>query len=208
MLWRLDHSQNPPRHKWFGPLRVIIQDGNHTVWCTNAGKLYRGAPEHVRRAVPEEGQPDDPDLPEDLTQMHQQIQNMSRTEEIEQPPQGDRSPEIAPIEIPPLTPITEVTPPPSQTEESVLQPEPENEDPSIESQPSQASETNDDDQNGDDDDAALVNLICADAPCALQERGAIDSAWKCEFEVSLPCPLKEHIPDEQESCMVLACNLC
>ena len=132
MLWKLDQNVDPPRHKWFGPLRVFIQDGNQTVWCTNAGKLYRGAIEHIRRAVPEEGSPEGPELPEDMTQIHQQIQNMSRENTAEQPIQPTTIHENLESQQEPSTDAatqpTEVNQvPDNPTEGSLQQPEPESE---------------------------------------------------------------------------------
>ena len=71
MIWR---TINVGEKKWLGPQRVIIQDGNHTVWTTQCGRIYRSAPENVRPSMPEEGQPEGPDLPEDVTPHEQQIQ--------------------------------------------------------------------------------------------------------------------------------------
>ena len=33
---------------WFGPLQVVTQESQYSVWATMAGKLYRRAPEHIR----------------------------------------------------------------------------------------------------------------------------------------------------------------
>lgn len=71
MIWR---TINVGEKKWLGPQRVIIQDGNHTVWTTQCGRIYRSPPENVRPSMPEEGQPEGPDLPEDVTPHEQQIQ--------------------------------------------------------------------------------------------------------------------------------------
>ena len=46
MIWRSG------QRSWNGLQRVIIQDGNHTVWTTQGGKLYRSAPEHVKLSLP------------------------------------------------------------------------------------------------------------------------------------------------------------
>jgi len=78
MIWR--SGQHLTKGLWHGPQRVIIQDGNHTIWTTQGGKLYRSAPEHVRLALPAEGQDDSCELPHDLTAIHQQIQRLSQTE--------------------------------------------------------------------------------------------------------------------------------
>ena len=42
MIWR--SGQHPVKGSWNGPQRVIIQDGNHTVWTTQGGKLYSCSP--------------------------------------------------------------------------------------------------------------------------------------------------------------------
>ena len=44
MLWR----QTPTQRGWFGPARVIQQEGPHCLWCNHAGSLVKIAPEHVR----------------------------------------------------------------------------------------------------------------------------------------------------------------
>ena len=78
--------------EWIGPQRIILQDSNHTVWTTQAGKLYRSAPENVRLAHPSEGDREDGLLPEDITSIQQQITRMNQslpaipeTEEINNP---------------------------------------------------------------------------------------------------------------------------
>ena len=44
MIWRTAQNQK----SWFGPMQVVTQDGQHTVWTTLGGKLYRSAPENIR----------------------------------------------------------------------------------------------------------------------------------------------------------------
>ena len=210
MLWKLDQNVDPPRHKWFGPLRVIIQDGNQTVWCTNAGKLYRGAIEHIRRAVPEEGSPEGPELPEDMTQIHQQIQNMSRKNTAEQPIQPTTIHENLESQQEPSTDAatqpTEVNQvPDNPTEGSLQQPEPESEGHGIGSQESHSSDPGALDE--DDPDLTAVNLICTDAPGALQEPEASGHAWRCEFDIHVPCPIQDHVPNEVESWTLLATSV-
>ena len=68
------------QHRWSGPHRVIIQDDHHTVWCTSHGKLIRSAPENTRRSLPEEGSPEGPELPADITPMTQKIARMNQTD--------------------------------------------------------------------------------------------------------------------------------
>ena len=44
MVWKANLNKG----SWVGPARVIILDGNHTVFCNNMGSIVRAAPEHVR----------------------------------------------------------------------------------------------------------------------------------------------------------------
>ena len=75
MIWRTTTSKS---QEWIGPQRIILQDSNQTVWTTQAGKLYRSAPENVRLAHPSEGDREDGLLPEDITSIQQQITRMNQ----------------------------------------------------------------------------------------------------------------------------------
>ena len=46
MCWK--NGQGNTAGRWWGPMRVIVQDGDHTVWTTMSGHLHRMAPENVR----------------------------------------------------------------------------------------------------------------------------------------------------------------
>ena len=62
--WVMTWKNGPlKQHKWSGPHRVILQDE----------QLIRSAPENVGKVFPEEGSPEGPELPEDITPMAQQI---------------------------------------------------------------------------------------------------------------------------------------
>ena len=77
--WVMTWKSGPiNQHRWSGPHRVILQDENHTVWCTSNGKLLCSATENIRKALPEEGSPEGPELPADITPMAQQIARMSQ----------------------------------------------------------------------------------------------------------------------------------
>ena len=76
MIWRTTTSKS---QEWIGPQRIILQDSNQTVWTTQAGKLYRSAPENVRLAHPSEGDREDGLLPEDITSIQQQITRMNQS---------------------------------------------------------------------------------------------------------------------------------
>eukprot|EP00435_Cladocopium_sp_Y103_P060444 s1568_g22.t1 len=44
MMWQPDKTSG----YWFGPLKVVNQESNFSIWATQSGKLYRRAPEHAR----------------------------------------------------------------------------------------------------------------------------------------------------------------
>ena len=52
MVWR--ETKNEKR--WLGPMKVVSQDGSHTIWCSHVGKIIRAAPEHVRHVSTVEAQ--------------------------------------------------------------------------------------------------------------------------------------------------------
>ena len=106
MIWR---TIGPQRKGWIGPQRVIVQDGNHTIWTTVGGKLYRSAPENTRLALPEEGQPARPELPDDLTQIQQQINRITINQPMQSIPEEEiaiPNNEIIPINVPGEPPVT------------------------------------------------------------------------------------------------------
>ena len=44
MVWKSSSNKG----SWIGPVKVIIQDGNNTVFCNNMGSIVRAAPGHIR----------------------------------------------------------------------------------------------------------------------------------------------------------------
>ena len=51
---------------WFGPLKVVTQENQYSVWATQGGKIHRRAPEHIRpvcsseaRSIPTNTEPHD-----------------------------------------------------------------------------------------------------------------------------------------------------
>jgi transposase InsO family protein len=131
MIWR---SETMKQATWLGPHRVVLQDHDHTIWTTVSGKLFRSAPEHVRPALPEEGEPASPWLPEEITAGQRQISRMQRPEEeIPHPdnhnssgsngPNDDNPPQPEPAtesQDPPITPNH-----PSSNQDSTSQPDQE-----------------------------------------------------------------------------------
>ena len=170
MIWRTRGIRNPG---WIGPQRVIIQDANHTVWSTQGGKLYRSAPEHVRRSLPDEGQPDGPELPADLTSLQQQISRMNQLPSIA---------EDEPIIIDPTTASADPTEGDSServrlasSAESIQQPDQE---PDAVSQ--QSSQPNL--ESSETDTQEIQQLLMCEESNAFDDINQ-DVAFRCEFEV-------------------------
>ena len=194
MIWKSDDHNS---HQWIGPHRVIIQDGNTTVWTTQAGRLYRRAPEHVRLATLEETMQEVEASP-DWTLLERQIQNMSRQDtiiipnhELTETPGDNPNPHSqTPSELPEAeqTPMEHI---PSNPE-SVPQPdqEPEN--------PTEAS------PSSEQMPVETIGLYCQDLEEDVFFSSCQDTAWRCEVEVQLNQPLDQHQPGVEEACALLA----
>ena len=72
MMFR-PHANIPSQGAWFGPLRVMNPGDKHNIWATVGGKIFRGAPEHVRpvsaceaRQIPELSQDEPRTITSDL----------------------------------------------------------------------------------------------------------------------------------------------
>ena len=189
MIWR----SNPLKQsRWQGPHRVILQDANHTVWCTSNGTLYRSAPENTRRAFPSEGHPEGAELPEDITQLTQQIHRMQNQRD---PNPLDSTHEI-PLDEPSHNPnvsnnnnhnFPDNLPEPNNSDsqdESQQQPdqEPENMTPEISKNEESASPS---DEEGVDPALGTVDVLritCHEEANAFTCDAMESTAWRCEFE--------------------------
>ena len=172
MVWRTQGMQNPG---WVGPQRVIIQDSRNTVWTTQGGKLYRSSPEHVRRSLPDEGQPDGPELPTDMTMIQRQIDQLGRLPVVteDEPINLDSNPEVS---EPQETDATASRDRLESNLESVNQPDQE---PDAVSVPSSQQSARAEDEN----QMEIQQLLCCESPSALEELNLHDLAYRCEFEV-------------------------
>ena len=47
-------------------------------------------------------------------------------------------------------------------------------------------------------------MLCHEPENAFTCAGDTDSAWRCEFDISLPQPLNQHVPTEEETWLLLA----
>ena len=194
MIWR---TQNQGQGVWIGPQKVIIQDSNHTIWTTQGGKLYRSAPEHVRRSLPSEGHPEGPEMPLDITTIQQQIQRLNTLRTIpEEVPLNQEAVADLPEETQQvLHPETHRRPSQAESE-----PQPDLE-PDVESQPS-ASNSREETNSTEQDLILLLSEEEGNAFSTGQESG--DYAFRCEFEVPLnEVPLQEP-PSEEVQWALLA----
>lgn len=194
--------------RWHGPQRVIIQDSSHTVWTTQGGKLFRSAPEHIRLALPEEGQDDSCEMPPDLTELQHQINRMTNNppeshnpaSEIALNPNEFPTSETPTINNPATEPqpeIEEEVSRHSSLNETVPQPdqEPENSRQPTPSEPSDAEP-----RSASSNSEEL--LICEDVDWLLQtESPETDMAWRYEFDVNLP--ESNMVPETQEESWLL-----
>ena len=216
MIWR----ENPLKQlRWQGPHRVVIQDANHTVWCTSNGQLYRSAPENTRLAFPEEGSPEGPELPEDVTPLLQQINRMQNNPN--NPPEQNDIPSELSSNANTSNPINPNGPESNNssshinTPESISNdsqdesiPQPDQEPENVTPEPSQA---NNPDQTAETDHSGqiaggteLVQLACHEEENALTCEAITNAAWKCEFGISRQLEPGSSIPSEEETWIMLA----
>lgn len=72
MMWKTQGNQS----SWVGPMQVVVQQSNLSIWATMCGKLYRGPVENVRpvSALEAKNIPAESQTPmHKLQQMHQQV---------------------------------------------------------------------------------------------------------------------------------------
>jgi len=154
------------------------------VWTTTAGKLFRSAPEHVRLALPEEGMPCGPELPEDLTALQNQIDRMNnQSVRVDFPSMVDPSNNPDEPIVPEDNDMDNRDQNPAEEEETQSlrtsqqpdqEPEASSQDPSIPSESTQSEEEEE------------AFMICTEEPGALLSETPIDLAWKCEFDIPIP----------------------
>jgi transposase InsO family protein len=194
MIWRTTSSKS---QEWIGPQRIILQDSNHTVWTTQAGKLYRSAPENVRLAHPSEGDREDGLLPEDITSIQQQITRMNQSlpaipeaEEINNPIDHDNL----------NNPTTDQER--RESDPSITSPigQPDHE-PEIESRQVSAA---DDAMPASESEGPDFQLLCVEESDALCTDADQNLAWKCEFDVNIPESTQVDTLSPEESCILLA----
>ena len=174
MCWRAGQGTKPGR--WSGPMKVIVQDGDHTVWTTLSGQLYRMAPENVRPASMNvenqgnlnEAKPSNAEPERSASSMNLPETTTENNTELESPEQS-------------LTP--EETPPENFTHERQETPNPE----SLPEQPDQEPEVRSTpSEERSNADLQMTNLICT---CVDENACDIDRqtpcAWRMEYDSRL-----------------------
>eukprot|EP00435_Cladocopium_sp_Y103_P055989 s1015_g18.t1 len=171
MMWQ---PQTSNQGYWFGPLKVVQQENNLSVWATKGGRLHRRAPEHVRpvssaeaREIPAEemeATPNDPQpLPPDVTlpeiPMTTSSNNINNPGPIVPPTQDNAS---SPSEDQPDT-------------------EPEENQPDVPAVPNYIDTPV---PNLDaDDDLVTTHLLCCDDTVFTVDPAETPCAWRFEVEV-------------------------
>ena len=198
MIWRKPPTMNGPG-LWVGPMKVIVQEGQLTVWTTMSGKLYRSAPENVRPTTAHESR-QILVLPQDtpLETLREQVQNLSNTmsplsQEIPSDPNSPpRLESIPPIDTQPIpddtsnTNIRPVSPvdsqqPGQEPEAMPVSTRPATPEVSHPAQPETVPVP-----DTDDEDLVCEGLYCIDAEVNAIEAAVDheDLAWKCEILVA------------------------
>ena len=188
MVWRNVQNQ----HSWCGPMQVVTQDGQHTIWATMGGKLYRSAPENVRPVSAYETSliPSQDHLtPDGIERLYRQIEQHQEPgshipSETADTPESNSSP------VPLVT--TDVIPVEETHNENVA---PDNTDVSTSSQPDQEPETGITDQNpplafqipvpeSSDDELICQGLIAQDVePVFFTHENFDHLSWRIEITV-------------------------
>ena len=88
MMWK----ESATRRGWIGPMKVVSQVGNHTIWCTHYGKLCSAAPEHVRLTSSVETQSTELSRQEAMEESNQDLRTNPNSDQTGiPPPSGNRS---------------------------------------------------------------------------------------------------------------------
>ena len=181
MMWQ---PQQESHGFWFGPLKVVQQETNLSVWATAGGKLHRRAPEHVRPVSSAEAR----QVPRDEIPLDE-LPNTSQTENSN----VDSIPDEPPTSMVPIT-----SHPPSDDGHSQSQDQPDNEPEGNPSESNSHEMTPINPENGDNshldtpvpessdnDELVTSQLLCCDDddPIMMIDPVETPCAWRCELEV-------------------------
>ena len=189
MIWK---SVGVGKHAWVGPLKVIVQEGDHTIWSTGGGKIFRSPPEFVKSTeTPKHDEP----LPRDLeeTEISLQQQRVSQEEQTESTP---------------IPETDETMPEPNENEQNMKLEHDRQRTQSIESipQPDHEPEGGETPPLEETEEEEIHYLLSEEPDNVLVAHSEENLAWRFEAECTLNQPLHEHQPDEFEACVLLATN--
>ena len=196
MIWRQQQA-GAPQGMWLGPMKVVVQEGQNTIWTTMTGKLYRSAPEMVRPITASEAQ--------NITVQSDEIPMSQLVSQIPRVTSSENS-----ITVNPNVDIPQPTNPPSPTAENTNSPptveisETSSQQPDQEPEVPTPPQSNTSDHGNetvaveppgpemvpvpdtDDEDLICEGLYCIDADVnALEEASQVeDLAWRCEILIS------------------------
>ena len=184
MMWQPQKENNG---YWFGPLKIVQQEKNLSVWATAGGKLHRRAPEHVRPVSSAEARR----LPE--------VGVGTVPNPVSNHPQAIQIPQISP-ESNPEGPLNNINNPPiSEDNTSQSQDQPDNEPEGVNSdenpndnepmmeQPSTIHIDTPIPEDEGDDALVTSHLLCCDDEINVLDPMTEPCAWRCEFEVPHHC---------------------
>ena len=191
MMWKTQGNQN----HWVGPMQVVVQQSNLSIWATMCGKLYRGPVENVRPVSAYEAKNisiETESSMQKLQQLHQQV-TASGTEGIPIEEEVD-NPEAPSIIVENNQEITENTGTLGQTggeslghESTASQPDQEPERPGTPSDvtpPLEAHEVPVPSSTSSDDELIVTHLIATDEePVLFVQDDMKHVAWRLEIEI-------------------------
>ena len=208
MVWKQGHGALPGN--WLGPMKVIVQENQKTIWVTMLSKLYRCAPEHIRPVTAAEAQTivlsrDDASTSEIARHLGQirgqgtvQAIDLTSPEESITPPENEPSPQDIGEEDNSETPHPENEQNSHSNTSEVAQPDQE---PGVEGVSSGNSFTEEmPETSGEqnvpqaveipvpeegDDELFEIGLWCQDTGSSryLDDNPHSNEAWRCEFIV-------------------------
>ena len=206
MAWKQTTANPGSQGAWLGPMKVVVQESQHTLWTTMSSKLYRCALEHVRPVSSEEARhivvrPNEPTTSEiakhiplptqgDITQYHDLTNIQPSNIPTTLPPVNSSNPEIA--ENIPLAPVPNTNPnnpaipdnPPPSTIESQPDTEPEGPESVEPEQPLQPENVPIPDE--DDDELICEGLYCTDVDTDVFATSDEPLVWRHEITITEP----------------------
>eukprot|EP00435_Cladocopium_sp_Y103_P051911 s2127_g16.t1 len=185
MMWNTVNGES----YWFGPLKVVAQESQNSLWATQGGKLYRRALEHVRPVCSSEAC----QIPhEEINPPVMPTQNSSNTDEIP----TDNPPQHSPITVPDVIPETTS----NQDAQSQSQDQPDTE-PEANTPPESVAPTGLDPaietpvpESLTDDDLVTTHLLCCEDEVMFVDPAEVPCAWR--FELDVPSWLDQKTIDE------------